>query len=103
MLLRLAIDRVHSRAIGLQFVCIGKLSLALGDLFQLRKRSALEICWECKFTENFLPFYYVRSSRCGVCTSYLIVKSSTFDFILRANSKKEEILHIETRKISPHS
>lgn len=37
-LLRLVIDRVHSRAIGLQFVSVSKFSLALGNLFQLRER-----------------------------------------------------------------
>jgi len=36
-LLRLVIDRVHSRAIGLQFVSVSKFSLALSNLFQLRK------------------------------------------------------------------
>lgn len=37
-LLRLVIDRVHSRAIRLQFVSVSKFSLALGNLFQLRER-----------------------------------------------------------------
>lgn len=35
------IDRVHSRAIGLQFVFVSKFSLALGNLFQLRERQIM--------------------------------------------------------------
>jgi len=37
-LLRLMIDRVHSRAIGLQFVSVSKFRLTLGNLFQLREK-----------------------------------------------------------------
>jgi len=37
-LLRLMIDRIHSRAIGLQFVSVSKFRLTLGNLFQLREK-----------------------------------------------------------------
>lgn len=50
--LRLVIDRVHSRAIGLQFVSVGKFSLALGNLFQLEKKALFRD--HCKHISKFL-------------------------------------------------
>lgn len=51
VIVRLMIDRVHSRAVRLQFVSVGKFSLALGNLFQLEERALFRDY--CKYFTKF--------------------------------------------------
>lgn len=83
IMLRLVIDRVHSRAIGLQFVSVGKFSIALGNLFQLEKRLFRDHC-KCIFYRS-QSFIVPRSFRCKTLLVFIFVmKNERCDFILTA-------------------
>lgn len=96
-LLRLVIDRVHSRAIGLQFVSVSKFSLALGNLFQLREREGafIEITASTANPHRF-PTYdpFVAKH-----LSYLFLLSE-IEYSVLFLQTEDEILHTEIQRTS---
>lgn len=83
------IDRVHSRAIGLQFVSVDKFSLALGNLFQLEKRELFRD--HCKY---FTRFYRSKNLSLQDARFYFCCKRWKIWFYVDSSCEDELLLDI---------